>query len=139
MKKVISTKININAPLDKVWNILLDTQSYVQWNPFMEIDGNLSQHNKINLTIKLSLKKVFKFKPTITIAEKGHIEWKGKFLFPGLLDACHTLRLNENGKNKTTFIHEETFSGLLTGFLDEKLTKSGFGKMNQALKEKAEK
>ncbi len=139
MKKEIHTKININAPIDKVWNILSNTENYEKWNPFMVIEGNFEKGETIKLKIKLSPKKVFKFKPVITVFEKGHIEWKGKFLFPGLLDACHTLRLNEDGKNKTTFIHEETFSGLLTGFLDEKLTESGFEKMNQALKKQAEK
>ncbi|MDX1285515.1 MAG: LacI family DNA-binding transcriptional regulator, partial [Draconibacterium sp.] len=86
MTKKIQTKIDINAPFDHVWNILCNTENYSSWNPFMAIKGRFELNKKIDITIKLSPKKVFKFQPVITIFEKGHVEWKGKFLFPGLLD-----------------------------------------------------
>jgi hypothetical protein len=36
-----SASIEIDAPLDVVWSVMLDTAAYGEWNPFVErIDGD---------------------------------------------------------------------------------------------------
>ncbi len=34
--KSLETDIIINAPIDPVWNILVDFDSYPEWNPFIK-------------------------------------------------------------------------------------------------------
>ena len=43
--KEIKTEIAINAPIDKIWNTLLDFKSYPNWNPFIiKVMGSNTLH-----------------------------------------------------------------------------------------------
>lgn len=50
--KSLETEIIINAPADKVWNILVDFDSYPEWNPFiLSFDGEISEGKKFKVTL----------------------------------------------------------------------------------------
>lgn len=138
--KQINTSININAPVATVWNILVNTNDYPQWNPFIkEIKGEFGIGNKIEVQIHPPNQGMMKFKPTVLNVEKEIlVRWKGKLLISGLFDGTHEFRLEKINEQTTRFHHSETFNGILTYFIPLKNTEKGFVLMNEELKKLAE-
>ena len=68
--KNLHTEITINAPAEKVWNILTDFEKFGEWNPFiLSIEGK----QEIGAQLKVVLKNgngTSVFKPKVLILEK---------------------------------------------------------------------
>ncbi len=143
MSTLLSTTIEINAPADRVWNILMDFPQYPDWNPFLrQIDGEVTVGNRITARIQPPGGKAMTFKPTVLVATpEQEFRWLGHFGFSGIFDGEHIFRIEPIGPDRVQFIQEERFSGLLAPLLLRflgKQTLAGFTAMNQALKERAE-
>lgn len=141
---LISTEITIDAPLEKVWNVLIDFNSYKKWNPYIQnIQGIAQVHQKLILTIVPPGKKRMLFKPIITfINEKSELQWVGKLVVQKIYDCQHSFKLKKISNDKTIFINSEKFTGVLEKLIFkflEKSTREGFERMNHALKEICEK
>ncbi len=132
----VFTEKLIDAPIDRVWEVLTDLGEYEAWNPFVvEAAGELDEGNKMNVKTKLPTGKTFSFSPTVTRVEPGRsFEWLGNTLAPGVFDGRHVFRLETDG-DQTKLIQSEQFSGVLVPFtykvLD--LTAQGFEASNEAL------
>jgi hypothetical protein len=138
MKKNIETTINIKATAEKIWSILTDFPKYPEWNPFVfSMQGKAKEGTILKANIQ-----GMKFKPLVLAAKKNQeFRWRGSLLVKGLFDGEHYFVLIENGDGTTTLIHGEFFSGLLVSMFSKTLdtkTKSGFEKLNEALKQRAE-
>jgi hypothetical protein len=138
MKKEISTSILIQAPADKVWEVLTDFDAYPAWNPFVRsLTGDVRPGN----TIKVALPGM-NFQPKVLAFGKNtELRWLGNLLFKGVFDGEHRFLLTANADGSTTFEHGERFSGILVRLFSRKLdrdTKPGFESMNQALKARVE-
>lgn len=140
--KQISTEIVINAPIEKVWEVLTDIGSYAAWNPFIrKIDGILQVGNQLAATIQPANKKPMIFRPKVMTVSNYAFSWTGNLLIPGIFDGNHHFRLESINDNQVRFIHSENFSGILCVPLFSMIgdsTKAGFEDMNRALKEKCE-
>ncbi len=69
MSTLLSTTIEINAPADRVWTILMDFPRYPNWNPFLrQIDGEPTVGNRITARIQPPGGKAMTFKPTVLVA-----------------------------------------------------------------------
>lgn len=139
MATKIQTTIDIQASPAQVWEVLINTQEYPAWNPFItSIEGELAIGNRIKATIgKMN------FTPTILAYEQNKkLEWLGHLLLPKLFfDGKHSFTLTANPDGTTTLIHSEVFTGLLVPLFKKQLmteTKAGFEAMNQALKARVE-
>lgn len=136
-RKEIKTSIEIKATSSKIWQILIDFENYPNWNPFIKsISGKLKEGGKLNINAG-----DMKFKPQLKVVKpKKQIVWLGKLLFRGIFDGEHRFTIIENTSGSCTFLHEESFNGLLVGIFKKKLdeTKEGFNNMNLKLKELAE-
>jgi hypothetical protein len=138
----IHTDIWIDRPPSDVWQILIATADYPQWNPFIrKLNGALRIGGKLDVEIAPQGGPPMTFRPTILVFQPNHeLQWLGSLGTRGFLDGEHTFLLKSDG-NRTHFIHSERFSGLLvnrfTGTLLDK-TQLGFATMNQALKQRAE-
>lgn len=143
MKKEIVSSIIINAHPEEVWKILLDFESYPDWNPFIiKAKGDIKEGENLNISIKPVGSNPFSFTPRITnVVENKKIIWLGKAIVRGLFDGRHCFELHQNEDRTTTFIQKESFSGLLIPFCKKIIgvnTLNGFILMNQALKERVE-
>lgn len=140
--KRIHTQIDIDAPAEKVWDILLDFDRYPDWNPFiLEASGQVIPDQKLRVTIKAPAMKAMTFKPRVVAAEDGRrLCWLGRLGIPGLFDGQHCFELEPLGQDKVRFTHSERISGLLTYFTAETIarTRQGFEFMNESLKRRAE-
>lgn len=142
--KEIRTSIIINAPANKVWQVLTDFGQYPTWNPFIKsITGDAKVGNTIAVRIEPPGGQGMTFKPIVLAFEKNkQFRWKGKLLVKGLFDGEHIFELTDNGNGTTTLVQREVFTGILVPLFAKMLdnnTVAGFNLMNQALKERVEK
>ncbi|HEV7618193.1 MAG TPA: SRPBCC domain-containing protein [Burkholderiaceae bacterium] len=140
----IETQIEINAPAERVWSLLMDFPSYPRWNPFIRsIEGNPMVGQSLNVLIQPPGSKAMRFRPTVLKVEPNReFRWKGKLLVPGLFDGEHYFKLEPKPGGGLVFRQGEVFSGLLVPLLKRSLdgaTRQGFIAMNEALGREAEK
>ncbi|RQO30655.1 SRPBCC domain-containing protein [Taibaiella sp. KBW10] len=142
MATTISTKITIKTRPERIWEILTDLDRYSKWNPFIRsIQGILNPGQHIKVHILPPDSKGMHFRPKITaVVPNQLLSWLGTLWLGGLFDGAHRFELTDNRDGSTTFVHSETFKGILVPFLKGQLkqTEKGFELMNQALKERAE-
>ena len=107
----IYTEVIINARIQDVWSVLIDTEKYANWNPLIvHSEGTIKIGKKIKNTLK-SGKKTMVFKPTIKQFEPNScFAWLGHLWFPGIFDGYHSFRLEKTSDNSTKLIHEERFT-----------------------------
>jgi len=140
--RTIHTEIGISAPATRVWDILMATAQWAEWNPFARVSGRLAVGGRLDVEISPPGKKPMKFTPTVVKLEPGReLRWLGHLGFPGIFDGEHAFRVVPENGSRCRFEQFEAFSGLLAGpilWLAGDATKRGFEAMNRALKVKAE-
>lgn len=135
----IRTEVVIEAPLQEVWDALVDFESYPQWNPFIpHISGRVVVGSRLEVHIAPPGGSRSVFRPRVEEAVPlQRLQWHGRLLVPGLFEGTHRFQLELIGLGKTKLTHSETFTGLLVGPLTESMlarTEQGFLAMNDALK-----
>ncbi len=140
--KNIETEIVIDAKPDVVWNTLMKTDEYEEWNPFVrKLEGQVEKGEQIAITLKQINGKEMEFKPTIVeLVPNKELRWQGKLFIKGVFDGEHYFKLEPVGSDKTKFIHGENFGGVLIPLMGGvlKSTEEGFKAMNEALKVRCE-
>ena len=141
--KELHSEVEINAPAERVWQLLTDFASYPQWNPFIRsISGEPATGERLEVRIEPPDGRGMTFKPTVLNAEPNReLRWLGHLLVPGLFDGEHSLAIQPLEENRVRFVQREAFRGLLVPLFSRSLdnnTRRGFEKMNRALKERAE-
>jgi hypothetical protein len=139
----ITAEIEINAPADRVWNILTDFSQFQQWNPFIrQAAGEVREGARLRVCIKPPGSGDMTFKPTVTrVIPQREFRWLGHLLIPGLFDGEHIFEIEPVKGSSVRLVQRERFSGILVPLLWgslEKNTRQGFNEMNAAIKKKAE-
>lgn len=134
----LCTETTIHAPANVVWNILMDSGKYPEWNPFIsKMEGDLKIGNQIHVELG-----GMTFDPIVlSFLPKREFRWRGKLLIKGLFDGEHYFLLYENEDGSSHFVQGEIFSGILVRLFKNNVlvkTKANFEKMNAALKSRAE-
>lgn len=130
----------MHAPTDRIWQILIDFESYGEWNPFIyKISGKASVGEKLHIWLRTPGGKERTYEPKVVKVDEGReLRWRGKSFF---LEGEHVFLIESNGPAITRFVQKETFKGPLTRFLgpgvDEDIA-TAFDQMNQALKRRSE-
>ncbi len=140
----LHTEIEIGAPAELVWDLLLDFPSYASWNPFIRsISGAAKVGSTLDVQMHLPGRSPMTFHPKVLrVLTRRELRWKGRLAIPGLFDGEHWFMLYPLGNDRTRFVQGEGFSGILIPFLYGSLkprTRDAFQRMNEALKELAEK
>jgi hypothetical protein len=138
----LQASIEINAPAERVWDVLSDLSRYEEWNPFMtQAEGELIEGTKLAIRIEPPGGREMQFKPTVLEVEpRRRVRWLGRFILPGIFDGEHTLAIEPVGEATARFSQRERFSGILTAFSGKLFdrTQTGFEAMNEALKRRCE-
>ena len=137
------TRIEIAAPVERVWSILADFTQYPRWNPFIRsVSGIARRGERLRVSIQPKGRRAMTFRPRVLGAADGQeLRWLGSLGFRGLFGGEHYFLLENLGAGHTRFTQGEKFSGLLVGYFVsqmEKQTQAGFEAMNRALKDRAE-
>ena len=143
-KKLIESKITINAPIEKVWGILADFDNYNKWNPFtpkielqQQIGSDVILHLRLN---PKSTKKRIQKVQLLAWEEGTGMEWGIQNTW--YLKTVRIQKLTVIDEHSTEYYTSEAFSGLLTGLvlaLYRKKIQIGFDEVAQGLKKEAEK
>ena len=141
--KELHSEIEIDASVERVWEILTDFASYPQWNPFIrQISGELKVGERLEVRLEPPDSRGITLRPTVLRAEPNRVmRWVGPLLVRGLFDGEHSLATEPLEGNRVRFVQHEAFKGVLVRLLARSLDKNtlrGFEEMNQALKERAE-
>jgi hypothetical protein len=138
----IETSIEIDAPPERVWNLLTDFAGMPKWNPFIKsITGSLTPGGRLAVHIVPPGKGGMTFHPTVLTANPDReLRWLGHLLFPGIFDGEHYFLITPVGESGSRLTQGEKFAGFLVGLFGSTLaaTETGFHAMNAALKKTAE-
>ena len=138
----LRTEIEIDAPPERVWQVLTDFGAYPEWNPFVRsIEGEPRVGSQLKVRIEPPGARGMTFRPTVRSAEPAReLRWLGRLFLPGLVDGEPRLALEPLEGGRSRFIQSERSSGLLVGLLKGTLTATerGFEQMNEAFKRRLE-
>ena len=110
------TEIEINAPKQKVWQVLFRKDQWMYWNTFL-YDCDASRPFAQGQEVFLSIRRVpgeeeTEFQPLITLLQpEVCLKWFSAI--PGLANE-HVFQLQEIDAERTKYIHQESFSGWMS-------------------------
>ena len=135
-------EIEIDAPPERVWDVVTGFAAYPEWNPFItRIGGELRDGARLEVRIAPPGGRAMTFRPIVRAVEAGReLRWLGHLLVPGIFDGEHSLRIDPLEGGRSRFVQSERFSGILVGLVAGTLakTEAGFEQMNAALKARVE-
>ncbi len=140
----IREDIEINAPVDKVWSIVIDFQNYHKWNTQLTyLGGNVEPKGKLHLKLSAEGAKPYEFRPVISYwEEKKRFAWIAKTGLPRIFDGEHSFELKALENGRTLLINREEYRGIVSLVFRQlpmmKTAPDGFKKMNLELKSFAE-
>lgn len=107
-----AAQIQIEASPERVWNVLVDTKRYPEWDPHCErIEGELALGAKLKAFTKLSPGRAFPVRVT-ELEPQRRMVWTGGMPL-GLFTGERTFTLTSDGPHRTHFTLREVFSGPL--------------------------
>lgn len=137
-EKKIFTSIDIDAPSDLVWNMLIDNKRYPEWNPYhVQVNGMMAEGAKLDLLLHKPNGETVEIEPHVMrIVPKQELTWGGGI--KGIFFGEHVFLLSPLSNRQTRLIQKESFSGLAIPFASLDAIEEGYQQMNLALKQRAE-
>ena len=144
---MISESIAIDCPADKIWNILIKIEDYSNWHPNVSfISEQFVLGKSTELTMNMGTRQIKTVVRISQLEKNSQLEWQGSLFKSPILQKffsiTHCFRLQTLDENKTLFINEESFSGIIgvvVGFLMQAKLKIRYRQVNEALKAECEK
>src|SRR5436309_16033380 len=135
----LRTDIEIDAPVERVWDVLTDFDRFPDWNPFIRwIRGNAQVGSRLDVFLGASGTRGMRFRPKVTkVVPNRELRWLGRLGLPRLFDGEHIFEIEPLGPTRARFIQSERFRGLLVPLMARSLNRDarrGFEEMNRALR-----
>ena len=110
------TEIDINAPKQRVWQILFQKDKWKYWNTFLfdcDSDVQFQQGREVYLSLRrLPDEEETEFEPLITRVQPNIcLAWVSSI--PGFRNE-YFFELQEIGVGRTKYVHKTSYSGVLT-------------------------
>ncbi|MCK8520134.1 SRPBCC domain-containing protein [Aquimarina sp. D1M17] len=136
-KKSVHHEVVIDASSEKVWMVLIDTNSYKEWNPVMKlIAGEVREGNEVTYQFTQDVNNqseipatVIKIEPNVLLNQAGGI--------PMVLTYNHKYSLVPL-ENQTMVVIHEDYKGIGVNFWNPKPVEEAYAKLNNALKTRVE-
>jgi hypothetical protein len=134
----IHTEITLDAPLDRVRELLADTGLYPQWNPlFPQIGGELGVGKGIDVSVALPGIKSFAVRATVRESDAGRLLcWRYRYPLPGLFSWTYRYEIAELERGRVRFIQDSSYAGLLAPLYHlgmKKPLQAGMAELNKAV------
>ncbi len=141
---IASEKIHINAPIERVWAILLDLPRYSQWNPFTyRVDSTLVVGDPVDLYVRMRKRGERVQREYVrTVEAPTTLSWGMTMGHAVLLTALRKQTLERIDAKTCSYQTTDAFSGALTPlvtYLFGEDIEEGFNAVARALKAHAEK
>lgn len=116
--KEIEVELYIPAPVEVVWSVLTDVESYGLWNPVFQLkEGRLSVGNKISYFVKSSTGKISTIRAFVSqVDECNALHQVGGIV--GITTFSHSYRLTRMGPGTVMTIFEK-YTGIAVNFWNE--------------------
>ncbi len=112
--KCVRAEVEIDAPIERVWQILKDIDRYGDWNPFTpRVETTLQIGDPIHLHVRLVGKRLTHRVEYITRNEPYTLGWEMKMGARFLLRAERVQTLTGIDENRTHYRTEDCFTGWL--------------------------
>lgn len=113
---VLHTEIIIDAPVDRVQELLADTMLYPQWHPlFPRVTGKMEVGAQIDVVVALPEIKPFSVRPTIQESSAGlQLCWRYSYRLPGLFSWTYRYKVEALNSGRVKFVQDSTYAGLLS-------------------------
>ncbi len=140
-----SATVEIDAPAERVWEVLVDVERWSEWSSWLAWEGGaFVEGERIALRLTPPNGDGWSFRPTVlAVRPASHLAWVGRTAgLPGLFDGEHHFRLASLPAGRTRLINEERYSGLLSPLV-RRLPQmqdldAGFSAMNNEIRARAE-
>lgn len=140
----LKTTLEIDAPPERVWDVLADFEHYDDWNPFIRsIRASMEAGAKVDFKAHAGGRVVDIQARMLRVNRHQGFRWKGprSTALGRVFRGEHYFDLEPLEEGRTRFIHGEHFGGLIPrlagGFLRRRLSPA-YEAMNRALKKRAE-
>ena len=138
-KQVVSADpIDIEAPAQRVWDILLDVEKYGEWNPFTpRVDTNFEVGSPVVLHVNMGPVKLKQPELIQAVEPPRLLAWGMTMGAHFLLFTRREQRLQALSETSCRYETSDSFSGLLTPLimlLCGRLIRRGFNDVARALK-----
>ena len=148
-----SASVEIDAPIEVVWDVMLDTGSYAEWNPFVErveTSQPAAVGNPIVLHVRWANGRTARSPERITAVDPPSTESDGtrraalSYAYVGiparlgLVRGVRHQRLTQRPGGPTTYHTVEEFSGPLVRLAGPDRVAEGFARHAAALKQRAQ-
>lgn len=112
--RCVRAEIEIDAPIERVWQILVDLDRYQEWNPFTpRVETSLRVGDPIHLYVRLVGKRLTHRVEYVTRSEPYALGWEMKLGARFLLHAERVQVLTPLDPNRTHYVTEDCFTGWL--------------------------
>lgn len=143
LARTIDSRIDIDAPPQKVWDVLLDLPAWAEWNAFNpKVEGAFEVGQRIKIKVVPPGRRPMVFTAEVRVVRPcEEIVWGGGFL-GFVYQGDHAVWLERLPNGGTRFCQRERMRGplvlisLVLGLLEP--TKLGYNQMNNALKRRVE-
>jgi len=140
----IRTEISIEAPVERIWELLADLNLYPHWNPlFPRATGRMDAGEQLELAVNLPEVGSFVIKPMMVAVEpQSRFCWQHTLLFAGLFTWRYCAELKILAPQSLLFIQRSEFGGILGPLFNLGLRRSvagGLAAMNEAIRRWGEK
>jgi hypothetical protein len=138
----IRDAVVIDAPVEEVWEVFRDFDSYPDWNPFLRsFTGRIAASEKVSVKLDMGLYEM-PITPVLTVVDPpNELSWVVEQGSSFLYEVRRHFRLDPLGDSRTHFVQSETSTGFLSpligAFLFVPVVK-GYRAFNQALKARVE-
>ena len=147
-----SAEVLIDAPLDLVWEVMLDTAAYGAWNPFVfrvDTEGPADVGTKVVLHVRWANGRTTRSPERIThleppLHEDGATTAQLSYAYEGLPDKLglvHSIRhqwLFQEGDGPTRYRTEQELTGPMVRLAGPARITDGFERHAKGLKQRAE-
>ena len=150
MVRAVGASIEIDAPIERVWQVLTDVAAYPSWNPFtVSVDTTFELGTPVDMRVCLrgrtakdgTRKTMHQVEYVTSYIEGRRVSW-GVNVGPGwFITADRYQELTDLDDGRTRYETVDEFTGVGVGFmmlLMERHMARGFAEVAHALKERCE-
>jgi hypothetical protein len=143
-QRTFAAQVDIDAPPERVWAVLLDLPRYPEWNPLTTaVQSELHLGAPVELTVRMSRlgRTVVQRVEVREVTVPHRLRWGMTMGLPWILRAERIQRLEPLASGRTRYVTEDTIAGALGpvvfGIFGPSLV-DGFEAMARALAEEVE-